>query len=132
MKGELIDREETIRAVHDEWDECLNYDGSGTAIANETERVLNGVPAVGDAKDDGWIPVSKRLPEDDSNVLVTVHFKGIESKHIKPYYYIEVAYQYEGEWYSFTDVVKGNMDLFEVIAWKYLPKPYKGQEETKE
>ena len=42
---DLISRQSAIDAVHYEWDLCLNFDGSGTEIANDTEKALCDVPS---------------------------------------------------------------------------------------
>lgn len=55
---DLIDRQTAIDAVHYEWDLCLNFDGSGTEIANYTEKALCDVPSadtdLGDFSDKLW------------------------------------------------------------------------------
>lgn len=58
---------------------------------------------------DGWIPASERLPEDGSDVLLTLKRKsdGIV--------YIGVCYRWENE----------NWDFAEPLAWQPLPEPYK-------
>lgn len=59
---------------------------------------------------DGWIPVEKRLPEDDSMVLVTCQTKkGIRS--------VNRAYCDGAFWH-------GNGSMSGVIAWQPLPEPY--------
>ena len=42
----LIDADEAIRAVHDEFDECLVWDESGSTTANEFENIILQVPTV--------------------------------------------------------------------------------------
>jgi hypothetical protein len=42
----LIDADEAIRAVHDEFDECLVWDESGATTANEFENIILQVPTV--------------------------------------------------------------------------------------
>lgn len=42
---DYIKREDAIKAIHDEWDEVCNYDGSGHELANEMESVIDRVPA---------------------------------------------------------------------------------------
>lgn len=41
---DLISRQAAIKAIHDEFDECLVWDESGECTANEVERVLDGLP----------------------------------------------------------------------------------------
>jgi hypothetical protein len=45
MSDEYIKREDTIKAVHEEWDECINYDGSGRQIASYTEDAIDDLPS---------------------------------------------------------------------------------------
>lgn len=50
QKGEkmtdLIDRQQVIDAIHYEYDDCCNIDESGSAIANDIERIIDNVPSV--------------------------------------------------------------------------------------
>lgn len=50
-----------------------------------------------------WVLVKEKLPEEDKDVLVTVHFLGLEQKHksgwndhIKPSYYVDIASHIDG------------------------------------
>ena len=79
-----------------------------------------------------WIPVSERLPDEEKDVLVTVHFAGLTQKHksgwndhIKPKNYVEVAHHIDGEWFSYSDEYKVAKSQHTVIAWMPLPEPYK-------
>ena len=45
MNKRCIWREDAIAAVHEEWDEVCNYDGSGSTIAYDTECAIDRVPA---------------------------------------------------------------------------------------
>jgi len=66
-----------------------------------------------------WIPVSERLPEKSTWVLVTC-------KNSDGYIYLDIKLinQYTGLW-------DGDEDLFEteVLAWMPLPEPYKEESE---
>ena len=42
----LIDADEAVKAVHDEFDECLVWDESGATTANEFENIILQVPTV--------------------------------------------------------------------------------------
>lgn len=42
----LIDADEAVRAVHDEFDECLVWDESGATTANEFENIILQMPTV--------------------------------------------------------------------------------------
>lgn len=43
---DLISRQEAIKAVHEEFDECLVWDESGETTADEVELILDRVPSV--------------------------------------------------------------------------------------
>lgn len=80
-----------------------------------------------------WIPVTERLPEEETDVLVTVHFLGLKrthrngwNEHIKESYYVEVASHINGEWSSASDEYKIAKDRHKVLAWMPLPEPFKG------
>lgn len=80
-----------------------------------------------------WIPVTERLPNIEDDVLVTVHFLGLEQKHpngwndhIKENYYVDIACQIDGEWISYSDEYKVARNMHVVVSWMPLPEPYKG------
>ena len=92
---------------------------------DEVKRVLENVPH--------WIPVTERLPEEETDVLVTVNFLGLKrthrngwNEHIKESFYVEVASHINGEWSSASDEYKIAKDRHKVLAWMPLPEPYKG------
>lgn len=85
-----------------------------------------------DEKENGWIPVSEKLPEDEREYLVTLEkvygtpeiFMGIASylKFGNDGYRNEKKYGYL-EWDKYSDG-HGGTTMYKVIAWKPLPKPY--------
>lgn len=85
-----------------------------------------------DEKENGWIPVSEKLPEDEREYLVTLEkvygtpeiFMGITSylKFGNDGYWNEKKYGYL-EWDKYSDG-HGGTTMYKVIAWKPLPKPY--------
>ena len=86
-----------------------------------------------DEKENGWIPVSERLPEDERECLVTLEkFYGTPEKlyGIASYlkfgdagYWNENKYGYL-EWDKYSDG-HGGTKMYKVIAWMPLPEPYK-------
>lgn len=81
----------------------------------------------------GWIPCGERLPEEEKEVLVTVHFMGLKqthpngwNDHIKPSYYVDIASRIDEEWSSASDEYKIARNRHKTIAWMPLPEPYKG------
>ena len=120
----LIDADALIGELH-------NYaflEGDDRAIAY---NIIQKQPTINQ-----WIPCSERLPEEDEEVLVSVHFKGLKqtypsgwNEHIKGSWYVETAHLIDDEWSSYSDEYKVARNRHEVIAWMPLPKPY---EENKE
>lgn len=64
-----------------------------------------------------WIPVSERLPEDNTRVLVTVKVENREPKVRSGYYYMDGHFHIDnGDCWESRDK--------ELLAWMPLPKPY--------
>ena len=72
-------------------------------IAQEVAEEYNG----------GWIPCSERLPEECTEVLVSV-------KEIDDSFYTRTSWVQDGVW-----VIKKTPLQPTVIAWQPLPEPYK-------
>lgn len=85
-----------------------------------------------DEKENGWIPVSERLPEDERECLVTLEkvygtpekLYGIASylKFGDAGYWNEKKYGYL-EWDKYSDG-HGGTRMYKVIAWTPLPELY--------
>lgn len=43
IEGEYIKKEEALQALHDFWDECINFDGSGTELMLDNEGVIDSL-----------------------------------------------------------------------------------------
>lgn len=105
--------------------------GSALDIVN---TLLNDLEQ--DEKENGWIPVSERVQEDEKEYLVTLEkvygtpekLYGIANylKFGDAGYWNEKKYGYL-EWDKYSDG-HGGTKMYKVIAWMPLPEPYKEDE----
>lgn len=96
-------------------------------------KIMDYIENMDDEKENGWIPVSERLPEDEKEYLVTLEkvygtpekLYGIASylKFGDAGYWNENKYGYL-EWDRYSDG-HGGTKMYKVIAWMPLPEPYK-------
>lgn len=99
MKDDLIRRQDAIEALLKE----ANADGAyGYISGEEAEKVLNALPSA----EQGWIPVTERLPEEHKEVLTSDSVFGITFDSI-----------HNGKWRKHP------------IAWMPLPEPWKGEDD---
>lgn len=80
-----------------------------------------------------WIPCGERLPDGDTDVLVSVHVRGVKHNtkkgcywRIKPSYYVDIAQMIGGDWVCNMDEYLINRDRHKVVAWMPLPTPWEG------
>lgn len=72
-----------------------------------------------DEKENGWIPVSERLPEESDYYMACIH-----NEILNKYYC-------RSEWFSINNNYYGELVWIDlksyekVIAWRLLPEPYK-------
>ena len=96
-------------------------------------KIMDYIENMDDEKENGWIPVSERLPEDEKECLVTLEkvygtpekLYGIANylKFGDAGYWNEKKYGYL-EWDKYSDG-HGGTRMYKVIAWPPLPELYK-------
>ena len=96
-------------------------------------KIMDYIENMDDEKENGWIPVSERLPEDEKECLVTLEkvygtpekLYGIANylKFGDAGYWNEKKYGYL-EWDKYSDG-HGVTRMYNVIAWTPLPELYK-------
>ena len=102
---DLIDRQEAIRA----------FDDAGFCSHDYIVGTLKDLPSA--QPEPHWIPCSERLPDEDSDILVTYAEK--DEKRIVPVNYGRVTW--------FDCVFNMALNPVGVLAWMPLPKPYGGE-----
>lgn len=96
-------------------------------------KIMDFIENIDDEKENGWIPVSERLPEDEKECLITLEkvygtpekLYGIANylKFGDSGYWNEEKYGYL-EWDKYSDG-HGGTKMYKVVAWRLLPEPYK-------
>lgn len=128
----MIHIKERLMQYADKYSGCYKYAGVHVKVIQDMiEQLLADLEQ--DEKENGWIPASERLPEDERECLVTLEkvygtpekLYGIASylKFGDAGYWNENKYGYL-EWDKYSDG-HGGTKMYKVIAWMPLPEPYK-------
>lgn len=127
----MIDEKKLITEF-EEWHDSIEESMSGDFAKSMIKVSIGKIK--GQPKVDAWIPCSERLPEDGRSVLVTLTHT-YESDYTKYSFarYIDCSNgeyhwcdEHHGwlEWDKYSDG-RGGCSHYKVIAWMYLPEPYK-------
>ena len=117
--SDLISRERLIN----EWDDLGRRYAMPTTPIHK--RAFREFPSADVRENKGeWIPVSKRLPEEDREVLIFTKDKEIN----KAYHTLKEWSDTQWEWFVFGTLGYSlTYSDDEVLAWQPLPEPYKAE-----
>lgn len=107
--------------------ELVNLDYA-EGLKDAYEIAIEIVNQLAEERNDGWIPCSEKLPENDDDVLCWYEYRIMQGTHegeMNQEYGIGYYRKYYKRWYG---EVSSGRDC-KVIAWMPLPKPYKEDEE---
>lgn len=92
-------------------------------------KIIDFIENIDGEKENGWIPVTERLPEEDGRYLVTFKY-GIKVCMVGygSCKRTVLGYPIGHGWYSLEEAQYYAEDS--IIAWMYLPEPYKEEDET--
>lgn len=104
----MIHIKERLMQYADKYSGCYKYAGVYVKVIQDMIEQLQEDLEL-DEKEDGWIPVSERLPEDDTTVLVSCKTRSGTT-------FVRAGYCIYGSWH---------LNCEGVTAWRPLPEPYK-------
>lgn len=104
----MIHIKDRLKQYKDKYSDCYKYAGVYVKVIQDMiEQLLADLEQ--DEKENGWIPVSERLPESDTTVLVSC-------KTRRGTTFVRAGYCIDGSWH---------LNCEGVTAWRPLPEPYK-------
>ena len=127
----MIHIKDRLKQYKDKYSDCYKYAGVHVKVIQDMIEQLQA-DLKQDEKENGWIPVSEGLPEDEKECLVTLEkvygtpekLYGIANylKFGDTGYWNERKYGYL-EWDKYSDG-HGGTKMYIVIAWRPLPELY--------
>lgn len=123
--NDLIRRRDAVSRMSDLL--MMELQGQRLPTWNEVYQAMNDIPSAEPER--RWIPVTEALPEEETDVLVTVHFDGHKNPNVDlpPSDYVEIASHVDGVWSSLSDEYKVAWKKHHVVAWMPTPEPYRGE-----
>lgn len=123
-RGEAINVLKTRSCYECTWgcDSPVSCHCGGCDLAEATMIAIESLGAF------GWIPVTERLPEDDTDVLCTIHFVGTHLGSLAREWLVDIGHCRDGEWYTYLDDDAIKDAWFDVVAWQPLPDCYEEEQ----
>ena len=128
--SDLIRRQDAIEAMYQLEAEDIERYGCSIPEGFHAKSAIEALKALPSAEPERkWIPVTEALPEEEKDVLVSVHFEGFKGKTVDlpPSDYVDIASHVEGVWSSLSDEYKAVEVNHHVIAWMEMPEPWRGE-----
>ena len=91
--------------------------------------VIKVIKSIEKEYNNGWIPCSDRLPEDETDYLCCYEYTEIGGTHEGEKFKDYGVFYYDGyKWIKYWETI--NKKNIQVVAWQPLPEPY--EEETED
>ena len=96
----------------------IDHDAEAWGCAQEIPIFKTALEAL---TSDGWVPCSERLPKEEKQYEVTIRRKHESFNRVGARHFVKPSYSARGVWLDSS--------LCEtVLAWRDMPKPWKGEE----